>query len=427
MFAQLASRLNTRRLRFGRLGASPNDDSKLLNMEKRFARWKSPLKFRSAAVAAGGGGSYLNDAGLADGVGSNDPRTLAPNSDTSSYSSVYANQPEEESSPARTIGFGGIPPDRFNDRHAQQAMPERLIDVNRKPVSYVSNDANYREVISPNIIHTLIPIEETPIGNKICLKKSEKFGGKLRNIIKDGSVNMKNQFGRFKSPFRIRADDRLSNERLLKEDHGYGDTNSKPNNLISMEYEHNIDEIQTTYKHQGDQSMVTTMSAASKYRKSVDACGDFRNEKVISSGKNNPKYDASTGINKGTKSVHGKRNIPSHQSNSTAGFRLCKHNLIAYTAFIRMLTAEWEECENLRRMSARKLRGLEQQFNCSIELSDKPTQMRGKRVYKLEIRGASYREVTKCRNSLPNCLVERLITAAESTTEEMWLSDYRGL
>ena len=113
-------------------------------------------------------------------------------------------------------------------------------------------------------------------------------------------------------------------------------------------------------------------------------CGDFRNEAVISCGKSIFKYDASSGNNKGMKSVYGNQNISSPRSHSTAGFRLCKRDLIAYTAFIRMLTAEWEKYKNWRRITLRKLRGLEQQFNCSFELSNKQTQMRGMCVYKLK-------------------------------------------
>ncbi|VDL58790.1 unnamed protein product [Hymenolepis diminuta] len=96
---------------------------------------------------------------------------------------------------------------------------------------------------------------------------------------------------------------------------------------------------------------------------------------------------------------------------SLLGFSKTQSGDIVYTAFIRMKNTRVDEYEILKKISARKITGLEKQLNCRIKLYEEAFKMRAQIVFKLEIRGSDYRDVLKCRNSLPNCITERLISA----------------
>ncbi|KAM3179815.1 hypothetical protein ACTXT7_017539, partial [Hymenolepis weldensis] len=96
---------------------------------------------------------------------------------------------------------------------------------------------------------------------------------------------------------------------------------------------------------------------------------------------------------------------------SSLGFSKTESGDIVYTAFIRMKNTRVDEYEILKKISARKVTGLEKQLNCRIKLHEEAFKMRAQIVFKFEIQGSDYRDVLKCRNSLPNCIIERLISA----------------
>ncbi|CDS35911.1 conserved hypothetical protein [Echinococcus multilocularis] len=90
---------------------------------------------------------------------------------------------------------------------------------------------------------------------------------------------------------------------------------------------------------------------------------------------------------------------------------------IILTAYLRMKGTGPDEYAYVKKTSERRLRGLQTQQNCKIKLYDEPTEQRTLMVHKLRIFGSSYREVVRCKNSLPRCITDRLITAHASLDE----------
>ncbi|VDO12782.1 unnamed protein product [Rodentolepis nana] len=104
-------------------------------------------------------------------------------------------------------------------------------------------------------------------------------------------------------------------------------------------------------------------------------------------------------------------------SNSKLGFIEQESGEIVFTAYIQMKNARQDEYEMLKKVSHHRIRGLEKQQNCKIQFFDEALEMKAQRVYMLQITGPGYREVMTCKNSLPKCIIERLITADSSLDE----------
>ncbi|VDM34092.1 unnamed protein product [Hydatigera taeniaeformis] len=92
---------------------------------------------------------------------------------------------------------------------------------------------------------------------------------------------------------------------------------------------------------------------------------------------------------------------------------------IIFTAYLRMKGTGPDEYTNVKKTSERRLKGLQTQQNCKIKLYDDPIEQRTLMVHKLRIFGPGYREVIRCKNSLPRCLTDRLITAHATLDENM--------
>ncbi|VDL57855.1 unnamed protein product [Hymenolepis diminuta] len=104
-------------------------------------------------------------------------------------------------------------------------------------------------------------------------------------------------------------------------------------------------------------------------------------------------------------------------SPSKLGFTEQKSGDIIFTAYIGMKGPSRDEYQMIKKVSKHRIRGLEKQQNCKIQFFDEPLEMKAQPVYKLQITGPGYREVLTCKNSLPKCITERLITANNSTDE----------
>ncbi|KAL5111305.1 hypothetical protein TcWFU_001090 [Taenia crassiceps] len=97
---------------------------------------------------------------------------------------------------------------------------------------------------------------------------------------------------------------------------------------------------------------------------------------------------------------------------------------IVFTAYIRMKGTGVDEYANVKKTSERRLKGLQTQQNCKIKLYDEPIERRTLMVHKLRIFGPGYREVVQCKNSLPRCITDRLITA-HATLDEIIIKPQR--
>ncbi|VDN97447.1 unnamed protein product [Rodentolepis nana] len=104
---------------------------------------------------------------------------------------------------------------------------------------------------------------------------------------------------------------------------------------------------------------------------------------------------------------------------SLLGFSTTQCGDVIYTAFIRMKNARVDEYEILKKTSARKIAGLERQLKCKIKMYEEAFKMRAQIVFKFEIQGSNYRDVLKCRTSLPNSITERLVSADSFLEEDV--------
>lgn len=95
-----------------------------------------------------------------------------------------------------------------------------------------------------------------------------------------------------------------------------------------------------------------------------------------------------------------------------------------FTAYLRMKGTGPDEYVNVKKTSERRLKGLQTQQNCKIKLYDEPIEQRTLMVHKLRIFGPGYREVIRCKNSLPRCITDRLITA-HATLDDIMIKPQR--
>ncbi|KAL5963210.1 hypothetical protein TSMEX_009020 [Taenia solium] len=124
-------------------------------------------------------------------------------------------------------------------------------------------------------------------------------------------------------------------------------------------------------------------------------------------------------------------NTPSRESEESAtrwvtpkpspklGFYETDTGDMIFTAYLRMKGIGPDEYVNVKKTSERRLKGLQTQQNCKIKLYDAPIEQRTLMVHKLRIFGPGYREVVRCKNSLPRCITDRLITAHANLDEIM--------
>lgn len=424
MLSQLAPRVNNHRLRVGKLGASPNADSSLINIRNRFSRFKSSLKFTHST--------------------SNHARNQE-----------LANEHQ---------GFG----DQTKTGEVGPLNVERI----------------WSPITEDDLMHIrtgqgIDCFPETTSANDEGKKSSQTLQSINRNVNKErGSqhgkttleriTNIKNQFPRFRSPFRIKstASNIASGEKHFSNQKGCGDKTDeeaiciedlKTPNLSATDDKlllggvgHYIDSMPETYPSitTGNESPMqnfvephskelriknrkaTLKCDKSPNRKLFVACGDSKIENMGS--KNLFKCNVFIGTPEEimTEQTHKKNASENYSAQSTSpmscpklGFIERRSGEITHASYVAMLNTERDEFENIKRITARRFWGLEQQFNCKITLSDKPSQMRARTVYKLEIQGASFREVAKCRNALPKFITEKLTTKAENTAEEMSLGN----
>ncbi|VDD76755.1 unnamed protein product [Mesocestoides corti] len=106
------------------------------------------------------------------------------------------------------------------------------------------------------------------------------------------------------------------------------------------------------------------------------------------------------------------------------GFTQIETGEVFLTAYLREQTAGTGEYAKIKKRSERSLKGLQCQQDCQIKLYDETTEWRTFVVHKIRIRGPGYREVIRCKNSLPRCISEHLITA-HSNVDELLLSKGR--
>lgn len=411
MLSQLASRLNTQRLRMGILGVSSNEDSNLINIKNRFPRFKSPLRFTNFAGNHAGNQELLSEHHeFGDRTNKREPRSL--NSQGISSSANVDN--------------------RMHIRTEQ--------DVDISPVATSSN------VTGNESSETLQSIT----GHNIKTQRIEHEKNTLKRIF-----NIKNQFPRFRSPFRIRSStcNIASHEKSFSDQKGCTNKNDEKatyiKDLKTLNSPKIEDKLLFGVAQCGDNISASSSSNTNANKgtiknkkailyckkslnpKSVIVCGDSKIENPCT--KNQFKCNIYT-INNGENITDqiDKQNTLVIRSAKTTSPRSClklgfiprTSGVTTYTSYIAMLNTELNELEDIKRITARRFRGLEQQFNCKIMLSNKPSEMRARTVYKLEIQGPTFREVAKCRNALPKCITEKLITKAE-INREMLLGDPR--
>ncbi|KAM7532462.1 hypothetical protein Aperf_G00000132904 [Anoplocephala perfoliata] len=99
------------------------------------------------------------------------------------------------------------------------------------------------------------------------------------------------------------------------------------------------------------------------------------------------------------------------------GFTETNAGDIIFTAYLRMKGTRPDEYASIKKICQRRIKGLESQYDCKIKFTDEPFEQRTRMVHKLRIHGPGYREVVSCKNSLPKCVIERLITANDSMDE----------
>ncbi len=93
------------------------------------------------------------------------------------------------------------------------------------------------------------------------------------------------------------------------------------------------------------------------------------------------------------------------------GFKTLDDGEVIFTGFLQLRGKGVDEYENTKRRTARSLRGLQCQHNCQIKLYDDVVERRTRMVHKIRIRGPGYREVLRCKNSLPRSIADLLVTA----------------
>ncbi|VUZ43893.1 unnamed protein product [Hymenolepis diminuta] len=416
MLSQLTPRVNNHRLRVGKLGASPNADSSLINVKNRFSRFKSSLKLTT----------FTN------------------------------NHARNQDLPNRHQGFG-------DQTKTGEVGP---LNVKRIWSPITENDLMHIRTgqgidgISDATSANDEGKKSSQGSQSINGKENKERGSKHGKTTLERITNIKNQFPRFRSPFRIKstASNIASHGKPFSNQKGCGNkTNEeaiciedlKTQNLPATDDKlllggagHYSDSVPATYpsmqnfvEPHGKELRVKNKKATLKCDKSPSrklfiACGDSKIENTGS--KNQFKCNVFIGTPEEIMAEQtNKKNAPdNHSAQSTSpmscprlGFIERRSGEITHTSYVAMLNTERDEFENIKRITARRFWGLEQQFNCKIMLSDKPSQMRARTVYKLEIRGTSFREVAKCRNALPKFITERLTTKAENTAEEIPLGN----
>ncbi|KAM3176614.1 hypothetical protein ACTXT7_006183 [Hymenolepis weldensis] len=411
MLSQLASKLNTQRIRMGKLGVSSNKDSNLIKIKNRFPRFKSPLRFTNFAGNHAGNQELLSDHHeFGDRTNNREPRSLN----------------------SRRISSSINMDNRMHIRTGQ--------DVDISPLATSSN------VTGNESSETLQSIN----GHNIKAQRTEHEKNTLKRII-----NIKNQFPKFKSPFRIRSSNCniASHEKSFSDQKGcINKTDEKATYIKDLKTVNSLrieDKLLFGVAQCGDNISASSSSntiankGTVKNRKTVLCCKNSLNQKSVivcsdSKIKNpctknrfkcniyatNHEEIITNQIDKQNALVIRSAKTTSPGSCSKLGFIPRTSGATTYTSYIAMLNTEVNELEDIKRITARRFRGLEQQFNCKIMLSDKPSEMRARTVYKLEIQGPTFREVAKCRNALPKCITEKLITKAE-INREMLLRDPR--
>ncbi|VUZ43877.1 unnamed protein product [Hymenolepis diminuta] len=411
MLSQLASRLNAQRLRMEKLGISSNEDSSLINKKNRFPRFKSPLRFKNFAGNHAGNQELPSEHHeVGDQINNREPRPL--NSQRISSLINVAN--------------------RMHIRTEQ--------DVDIRPIATSSS------VTGNESSETLQSIS----GHNIKAQRTEHEKNTLKRIF-----NIKNQFPRFRSPFRIRS----STCTIASHEKSFSDQKSCTNK--NDEEETYIKDLKTLKSFKIEDKLVfgvaqcgDSISASSSSntiankgtiknkkaiiyckkslnQKSVIVCGDSKIENACTKNQfkcnihaTNNGENITNQIDKQNTLVIRSATTTSPRSCSKLGFISRTSGATTYTSYIAMLNTELNELEDIKRITVRRFRGLEQQFNCKIILSSKPSKMRARTVYKFEIQGPTFREVAKCRNALPKCITEKLITKAE-INREMFLGDPR--
>lgn len=83
------------------------------------------------------------------------------------------------------------------------------------------------------------------------------------------------------------------------------------------------------------------------------------------------------------------------------------------TVFVRKFGEDQGLWRDWAKKIERTMRGLQRQYGCLIKVYDEPVEHRGSKVHKIRIRGASHKDVLRCKNAFPHYIKTMLITSHE--------------
>ncbi|VDN98541.1 unnamed protein product [Rodentolepis nana] len=376
MLSQIVSRLNPQRLRMGKMGVSPKEGSNYTSIKNRFPKVKPTH-------------GNTNFAG--------------------NKASKYERQQHES---------------RNNSGASESVNSEKISSINEDIWMHIKNgqDNDVSSMTTSNAAGNEHSVAVHSVkGHNIKMQRTERGKNTLERII-----NIKKRFPKFRSPFRIRPD--ISNIATSKE----GCRNEKVTDIGDQKaiYSSTIDKkllsdrvvkccdfmptsalsnssnevnLRKTVAAPTKELNIRNIKPAIKYKmpnqESVIACGDSKTENTCI--KNRPRFNvhATTHEEFITRQM-GKQNTSDFSSAQTTtlksmpklGFIERKADGMAYTSYVAMLNTESDTLANIRRITARRFWGLEQQFNCKITISNKPLKLRARTVYKLEIEGPTFSE-----------------------------------
>nr|CUU97463.1 hypothetical transcript [Hymenolepis microstoma] len=273
-------------------------------------------------------------------------------------------------------------------------------------------------------------------------------------------INIKKRFPRLRSPFKIRTDtcniasykggcrnEKVTNIGDQKTTNSSTiDTKLQPVRVVKCSDFIPTSSLPNAFSNEGTlrkvveaptkelsiQNKKSALKCKIQNHGSVIACGDSKTEITCTNNQSKCTVYVISREEINTKQIGRQSTLDINDTQVTTpksfpklGFIERKSGGISYTSYVAMLNTERDTLADIRRITARRFWGLEQQFNCKIMLSNKPSKLRARTVYKLEIEGPTFREVAKCKNALPKCITEKLITEVETNREDMLLRNFR--